>query len=276
MERLKKALDLARAERDRKLFAVAATPAEPPSPANTPANMQDTLVISHTRVVSIEPAVLRANGVMAADASGRAGHAFKMLRTQVLQRLRQRGWNTLAVMSPTAKDGKTFTAINLAIAIAGDTNHTTLLVDFDLRNPNVHKRFGIQPEIGVEQCLRGEATVSEALINPQGYPKLLLLPAREPVSNSSDLLSSERTRQVIREVKERYPNRVVLFDLPPVLGADDALAFAPQVDAALVVVGEEHTRREDLLRCFEVLRDIPVIGTVLNGSRTDASLSYAY
>jgi protein-tyrosine kinase len=276
MERLQVALDLARAERERKLLAAAVTPAEPPAAANTATNMQATLLLSHTRVASTEPSVLRANGVMPADASGAVGHAFKMLRTQVLQRLRQRGWNTLAVISPTPKDGKTFTAINLAIAIAGDSNHTTLLVDFDLRNPSVHQRFGIVPEIGVEQCLRGEAAVSEALVSPQGYPKLLLLPAREPVSNSSDLLSSERTRRVIRELKERYPNRVVLFDLPPVLGADDALAFAPQVDAALVVVGEEHTRREDLLRCFEILRDIPVIGTVLNGSRTDASLAYAY
>ena len=90
------------------------------------------------------------------------------------------------------------------------------------------------------------------------------------------MLSSERTRRVIVELKERYPNRVVLFDLPPVLGADDALAFAPQVDAALVVVGEEHTRREDLQRCFEIMRVTPVIGTVLNKSRTDTSLAYAY
>jgi len=271
MERLQKALDLARAERDRKLLAAAPAPAEP-----VPVNMQDTLVLSHTRVAKTEPSVLRANGIMPANASGPAGHAFKMLRTQVLQRLRQHGWNTLAVISPSPKDGKTFTAINLAIAIAGDTNHTTLLVDFDFRSPSVHQRFGIRPEIGVEQCLRGEATIAETLINPQGYPKLVLLPAREPVSNSSNLLSSERTRRLIRELKERYPNRVVLFDLPPVLGADDALAFAPQVDAALVVVGEEHTRREDLLRCFEIMRNIPIIGTVLNGSRTDASLAYAY
>jgi protein-tyrosine kinase len=272
MERLQKALELARAERARKLLAAVPTLAEPPAPAL----MQDTLAFSHTRVASIELSVLRANGVIPADASGPAGHAFKMLRTQVLQRLQQRAWNTLAVISPTPGDGKTFTAINLAIAIAGDTNHTTLLVDFDLRNPSVHQRFGIQPDIGVEQCLRGEAAVSQVLINPQSYPKLLLLPAREPVSNSSNLLSSERTRRLIRELKERYRNRVVLFDLPPVLGADDALAFVPQVDAALVVVGEEHTRREDLLRCFEILREIPVIGTVLNGSRTDTSFAYAY
>jgi protein-tyrosine kinase len=278
VERLQKALDRARAEREQKLRSALATPGQPPLEAatNPPVNTQNTLVFSHTRMVRIDSAVLRANGVMPADASGTAGYSFKMLRTQVLQRLRQRGWNTLAVISPTPKDGKTFTAINLAIAIAGDTNHTTLLIDFDLRNPNVHKRFGIQPDIGVEQCLRGEADISAALINPQGYPKLVLLPAKEPASNSSDLLSSEHTRGVIREVKERYPNRVVLFDLPPVLGADDALAFAPQVDAALVVVGEEHTRREDLLRCVELMRDIPVIGTVLNGSRTDASLAYSY
>ena len=272
MERLQKALDLARAERDGKFLASAARPTEPAARAN----MQDTQVLSRTRVVDTEPSVLRANGVMPADASGPAGHSFKMLRTQVLQRLRQRGWNTLALISPTPKDGKTFTAINLAIAIAGDTNHTTLLVDFDLRNPCVHRRFGIEPEIGVEQCLRGEAGVSEALVNPQGYPKLVLLPARNSVSNSSDLLSSERTRRVIREIKERYPNRVVLFDLPPVLGADDALAFAPQVDAGLVVVGEEHTRREDLQRCFEIMHAIPIIGTVLNGSRTDTSRAYVY
>jgi Mrp family chromosome partitioning ATPase len=272
MDRLQKALNLARAERDHKLLTGAALLADPP----TPAELRNASSVSPVRLVSTEPSLLRTNGVMPADASGPAAHAFKMLRTQVLQRMRQRNWNSLALMSPAPHDGKTFTAINLAIAIAADTNYTALLVDFDLRRPSVHERFGIQPVVGVEQCLRGEATVSDALINPQGYPKLLLLPAREPVSNSSDLLSSERARQLILELKERSPNRILLFDLPPVLGTDDALAFAPQVDTALVVVGEEHTRREDLLRCFEILRDVPIIGTVLNGSRSDASLAYAY
>ena len=272
MERLQKALDLARAERQRQRLNV--VPAA--SDAGLPVGTHVASATTPERVVSVDPSALRGHGIMPADSSGPAGNAFKMLRTQVLQRMRQHGWTTLAVVSPTPNDGKTFTAINLAIAIAADTNHTALLVDFDLRNPSVHQRFGIQPEISVEQCLRGEASVANALINPEGYPKLLLLPARERVMNSSDLLSSEAARRLIRELKERQPNRVVLFDLPPVLGADDALAFSPLVDAMLVVVGEDRTRREDLLRCFEILRDIPVIGTVLNGSRTDASLAYAY
>jgi protein-tyrosine kinase len=272
LERLQKALDLARAEREGKARPLSGVAAEPVPTAN----VEDTLVISHTRIVAVDAPTLRRNGIMPADCSGPAGHSFRMLRTQVLQRMRQRGWNTLAVISPTAQDGKTFTAINLAVAIAGDTNHSTLLVDFDLRNPTVHRRFGIAPDRGIQSCLRGEISVAEVLINPQGYPKLLLLPATEAVANSSELLSSRNTRQTIVELKERYPNRVVLFDLPPVLGADDALAFAPQADAALLVIREERTRRDDLVRCLEVMRDIPIIGTVLNGSRTDNTLSYAY
>jgi protein-tyrosine kinase len=263
MDRLQKALDRARAERERKVG-----PASLAAARLVPVNVQDGAIVSRTRTVAVDPVVLRTNGVMPADASGTVAQAFKMLRTRVLQKMRQRGWNTLAVVSAMPKDGKTFTAINLAIAIAGETEHTTLLVDLDLLNPSVHRRFGIEPEVGIEQCLRGEAAVSAALLNPQGYPKLRLLPAVKPVAGSSELLSSACARRIVRELKQRYPDRMVLFDLPPVLGADDALAFAPQVDAALVVVGEDHTRREDLLRCSEILSDIPVIGTVLNGSRS--------
>src|ERR1700730_17325727 len=102
MERLQKALVLARAERARKLLAAVPTLAARPAPAL----MQDTLAFSHTRVANIEPSVLRANGVMPADASGPAGHAFKMLRTQVLQRLQPRGWNALAVMRPSPREGR--------------------------------------------------------------------------------------------------------------------------------------------------------------------------
>jgi Mrp family chromosome partitioning ATPase len=274
MDRFQKALELSNAERERKRFAAA--PGQAAVAASTAANLNGVIPILQSRAVATDASVLRANGVLPADAVGPAASAFKMLRTQVLQRLRERNWNTLAVMSATPNDGKTFTAINLAIAIAGDSNHSSLLVDFDLRNPSVHQRFGLTPTIGVEQCLRGEANVTDALVNLVDYPRMSLLPAREAVSHSSELISGARARQIVRALKQRSPSRIVLFDLPPVLGADDALAFAPQVDAALIVVGEEHTRREDLLRCFEILGKIPVIGTVLNGSRTDASLAYAY
>lgn len=280
MERIKRALEFARAERAqgvRQGSTLAIAPAARPRAGDAAVDGDASGVeFWQSRSVRVREDALRAGRLLLPGVVGDAEHAFKMLRTQVLHRLRQRGWNTLAIVSPTPHDGKTFTAINLAIAIAGDPNFTALLVDLDLRQPSVHTRFGIDVAVGVDECLRGEAALTEALIHPFGYDRLLLLPGRAAVQNSSELLATERARSTIRGIKERYPNRIVLFDLPPVLGTDDALMFVPQVDAALVVVADGCTRREDLLRLFEVLRDVPVIGTVLNGSRIDSTGAYAY
>lgn len=266
IERITTAMERARLERDRLQQ----------TPSLQPDSLEDTIVFSRSRVVPIQAQAIAKYGLLGPGAVGAVAHSMKMLRTQTLQRMQQRGWNTLAVVSPTPDDGKTFTAINLAIAIAGNEGLTALLVDLDLRRPAVHKRFGFEPAVGVEQCLRGERSLADALVNPEGYERLLVLPGLAPVEHSSELLASERAKRVISEIKARYPNRIVIYDLPPVLGTDDALAFLPQVDAALVVVGNGRTRREDLQRCLELLRDIPVLGTVLNGSTREANSRYSY
>jgi protein-tyrosine kinase len=282
VERIQQALEIARAEREKRArewaaqSPAAADPVEPVIRDNI--GVDDTaLLFAHTQVAQLDRSKVRRNRLLLPGVVGEAAYAFKMLRTQVLQRLKQRNWNTLAVVSPAPEDGKTFTAINLAIAISGDSNVTSLLVDLDLRKPRIHTRFGIEPAVGVAQVLCGEANVSEALVNPEGYERLLLLPGTNTsVHNSSELLSSERAQLIFKSIRQQYRNRIVIYDLPPVLGADDALSFMPQVDAALVVVGDGRTRRDDLTRLFEVLQSVPVIGTVLNGARGDRSRSYAY
>src|SRR5688572_18250412 len=100
-----------------------------------------------------------------------------MLRTQVLKRLDQLSANSLAVISPGEADGKTLTAINLAIAIAATAGRTALVVDLDLRNPNVHRRFGIEPQAGVDECLQAKRPIHEALVKISGYERFTLLPA---------------------------------------------------------------------------------------------------
>jgi Mrp family chromosome partitioning ATPase len=278
LERIKRALELAKAEREQVLQQgpVAAVSNEPAVPGAAPTPDAAPGTQARSRSVPVSAATLRAGGMLLPGMVGPVAHSFKMLRTQVTQRLRQRGWNTLAVMSPAPDEGKTFTAINLAIAIAADRDATALLVDLDLRAPRLHKRFGFEPTVGVEDCLRGDAEIADALVSPEGYPGLLLLPARQSVEHSSELLASAKARAMFAEIKQRYPNRTVIYDLPPVLGSDDALAFAPQVDAALVVIGDNRTKREELQRCFELMREIPVVGTVLNGSRNESSAAYAY
>jgi protein-tyrosine kinase len=229
-----------------------------------------------TRELPMDAQYLRRSRLLAPGMQGIAAQSFKMLRTQVLQRLRAHRMNSLAIVSSTPGDGKTMVAINLAMAISMDPTHSALLVDFDLRHPSIARRLGILAEPGVEECLMGARGVSDVFVRLAGYERLMVLPAANPVVDSSELLGSETTRQIVHELKHRYTDRIAVFDLPPLLGADDALAFLPQVDAALLVVSEGHTRSEHLARALELLKDKPVIGTVLNRARSDAANSYVY
>lgn len=204
--------------------------------------------------------------ILPPSASGPLGSPYKMLRTQVLRRLDQLHANTLAVLSPTAGAGKTLTAINLAIAIAAEPGRTVLLVDFDLRNPCIGKRFGIKSEVGVEDCLESRRPVQEAMVKIAGYDRLTILPARDRIEHSSELLTDRRCAEVIAEMRARYANRVLIFDLPPVLQADDALAVSKHLQAGLVVVREGKSKRDDVIRTLELLHGMTMVGTVLNGS----------
>jgi len=156
------------------------------------------------------------------------------------------------------------TAINLALSLANEHKQTVLLVDCDLKRPSVASNLGIEPEHGLDDVLKGQARIEQCLYHPTGFDRLVILPARAPMGNSSECLSGPRGRDVAMELRHRYPDRIVIFDLPPVLNADDALAFLPFVECALVVVSEGATSRQDLLRCMELTRRTPIVGTVLN------------
>ncbi len=220
------------------------------------------------RRVPLDVVRLRGNRVVLPGDVGPAAETYRMLRTQVLQALCQNGFNSLAIVSPTADDGRTVTAVNLAISIADDADHTAMLVDLDLKRPGVHDVLGFPVERGVDACLRdGTLDAAELLVQPDGLRKLVVLPAARPVAGSAELLAADSTRRTTREFNARYTNRIVLYDLPPLLEAADGLAFLRCVDAVLLVVREGCTRREDIVRTLRLMRDTPVVGTVLNGSR---------
>jgi Mrp family chromosome partitioning ATPase len=175
-----------------------------------------------------------------------------------------KGWRSLAVFSPGPNDGKTTTAINLAVSLANDRRHTVLLVDFDFKHATLAGRLGLSPEFGGDDALAGTAPIEDCLYHAEGFDRLVLLPARTTLANSSEVLAGPRSREIVEELRGRYPERIVVFDLPPVLNADDALAFAPLVECGLVVAAEGRTRRIDLVRTIELLNKTPLVGTVLN------------
>jgi len=189
--------------------------------------------------------------------------AYKMLRTQLLQRMRSHDWSTLAVTSPASGEGKSLTAVNLAISIAKELNHTALLVDLDLHCPSIARYFGVKPELGLSDYLFDDILLSDVMFTP-GIERLAVLPGGKPLIDSSELLSSPIMVNLARELKGRYPGRIVIYDMPPLLAADDMLTFSPNVDAALLVVDEGKTRKTELKRAMELLEVMNVAGTVLN------------
>lgn len=292
MERIRKALDLARLERSKVAAVdglepmppedVSETVAKPVPPQQEPATpkppppgsaLPALIAYTKTKVFAATREVLEANRIMDPASHGPAAAAFRMLRTQVLQRMAANSWRSLAIFSPGAHDGKTTTAINLAVSIANDHRHTVLLVDFDFKRPTLAARLGLVPELGSDDVLRGTARIEESLYHPDAFDRLVVMPARAAMSHSSEILAGPRSRELVKELRARYPERMIIYDLPPVLSADDALAFAPLVECGLVVASEGRTRRNDLLRTIELLQKTPIVGTVLNRA-ADAVTGY--
>lgn len=276
MERIKQALDKARAERGDASGLGSGSVASPKTPQSASASVaqaETVIQYSQTKVTALDAQTLRANRIIYGDSDKVGLTAYKMLRTQVLQRMTARGWNALAVTSPAPEDGKTVTTINLAISLARELHHTVLLVDMDLRNPSVHKYFGIKPEKGISDFLLNGVALNEVLINP-GIERLVVLPGRAPVENSSEILASPAVGKLVQELKSRYPSRMVLFDMPPILSTDDALSFAPYVDAFLLVLRDGKTTKAEVQHAMELLKESSIVGTVLNGSDEKISPYY--
>ena len=222
------------------------------------------IVYTQTRSLDIPLSVLRACRVMAAYDRGPFVDAFKILRTQVMQRLRENNWNVLGITSPGHGEGKTLTAVNLAVSLAMETSQTVLLVDADLRSPTVHEVFGFDECPGLADYLLDNQPIEDLLVHP-GIGRFVLLPGGRAISNSTEILTSPKMLALVEELKHRYPARIVIFDLPPLLHTADVLAFSPYTDALLFVVEEGKTTAEQLQRALSLVKNSrPVLGTVLN------------
>lgn len=271
MERIKQAVEKARAQR-----GAAAAPGPSRSGARLPrgeAEDLDTVLYRHTRVVRLDPLHLERHRIIAHSKDHLATGAFDLLRTQALLKMEEKGWRTLAVTSPTPGAGKTMVAINLAMSIAQHTHKTAMLVDFDLRKPRVGQYLGLEQEIALDEVLADRAGLPDALVNP-GLPRLVVLPTRAPVPQPAETLASVKVSELITELRERYESRIVIFDLPPVLNTDDAIAVLPQMDCVLMVVGNGMSAKGEIEDCRRLLPAASLLGVVLNKAEA-ASAAYS-
>ena len=265
MERLKQAVERARQERDADGigFGRAGRPASPPD-----AGIQDgfgQITYTKTRAIEVPRSTLREKRIVSGFAPCGFTEVFKILSTRVSHMLREHRWTTLAVTSPGENEGKTLVAINLAISLAMEFQQTALLVEADLRQPSVCDYFGLDASPGLSDYLASNIPIEQLLINP-GIPRFVVLPGGTAQLHSSEMLGWRKMRDLVEELKARYASRIVVFDLPPLLAAADVIAFAPHIEAALLVVEEGKTERDEIRRAAELLSSTHLIGTVLNKS----------
>lgn len=217
-----------------------------------------------THVVPVDFENLRRQRLLAGPVEPEVAEKYKLLRTHILHLTKEAGHNVLMITGAGPGEGKSLTAINLAISISQGIDQTVLLVDADLRSPAVHRYFGLPAGPGLVDHLTDGIPISDLLIHPQGLGSLVLLRTGKSIDQASELINSPLMADFVSELKNYYPNRYVLFDLPPLLSYADALAFAPLVDGIIVVVAAGQTPREDIHRCLDMLKKFNVLGFVLN------------
>ena len=231
-------------------------------------------LLEQARAVTLDTLTLNENRIRGIDSSEPGEAAYKMLRTRVLQRMRSNNWQKLAITSPRADAGKTLTAINLAISLAYEPNQQVILVDLDLRNPKVATYLGLEPKCGLADHFKQDLGIEEVLLKPTNLRRLYILPGVERLEHSSELLASHQMAALTQTLASTSPSTIVIFDMPPLLEADDMLTFMPQVDALLFVVAQGETTRSDLERSTDLFSELNVLGTVLNKCGDEAPSEY--
>ncbi|MGE0181298.1 MAG: CpsD/CapB family tyrosine-protein kinase [Parvularculaceae bacterium] len=190
-------------------------------------------------------------------------NAYRILRTRVLQKMEENNWRTLAIVSPGAAAGKSVTAINLAIAIGSKQGSRATLVDLDFYRPRVSSYLGIKDPPSVLDFFEGAKALHDVTLKPDLTDVLVI--ANERVSRKgAEFLTSPRADELIARTVNEYSSRVVIFDLSPLLGCDDTIAFLPKVDCALLVAASGYTRVPELKEAQRLLAKTNVVGTLLN------------
>ncbi len=191
--------------------------------------------------------------------------SYNFLRTQILQRTREQNWNTLMVTSVNQREGKTTTAINLALSLSREALQTALLVDANMRRPCIAEYLGLEREtLGLTDYLFKSVDVPDLLINPGLGSMMRVILSGKPFAGSADILSMPRMKHLINELKTRYPDRYVIFDCPHLKHMPDAMVFTSYVDGIILVVEAKRTTKQELMETLEHLKGRNIIGIILN------------
>jgi len=185
--------------------------------------------------------------------------------------------NLVMITSAMPGEGKTFMAINLAISMAMEIDSTVLLVDADVARPAVPERLGLSQEKGLLDLLtQRDLDVADVLLRTN-VDRLSILPAGSPQSRATELLASESMARLVEELASRYPDRILVFDAPPLLSSTESRVLASHMGQVVLVVEADRTPQSRVAQALATIEGCPVVMTVLNRiERSEVGSYYGY
>jgi exopolysaccharide/PEP-CTERM locus tyrosine autokinase len=235
-----------------------------------------------SRRVELDLAAIAAAGIVTPNAPrSRLADQYRVLKRPLLANAMGRGAatiqhaNLIMVTSALAGEGKSFTSINLAMSIATELDHTVMLVDADVARPSVLRMLGLPAGPGLLDLLEGRATMSEVLLRTN-VDKLSILPSGNPHPKATELLASDAMVQLLDDMATRYPDRVIIFDSPPLLLTTESRVLASHMGQIVVVVQAGRTLQSTVMQALATVETCPVKMAVLNRASGDAEGAYGY
>lgn len=223
-----------------------------------------------SRTVQLNPLIMEKNRCVAMFSDKPEIDSYKVLRQQILRSTEDLGGNAIMVTSTLSGEGKTLTAINLAFTFAREFEQTVLLVDCDLKRQNIHEVLGYASDKGLVNYIHNECAITDLIVWPS-IEKLTIISGGKTIDESSEVLGSPLMKELVTDMKNRYPERYVIFDVPPVLAGADAMIFANLMDHIVVVVEADKTSMSDLKMALDLLPKDKVRGLILNNQQTPAT-----
>jgi capsular exopolysaccharide synthesis family protein len=216
--------------------------------------------------------------IAAFEKDSRESEQYKILREKLKRLAHERKAHCFCVTSPVKGDGKSLVAVNLAVSIALTLEQRVLLIDGDLRAPQVHHYFNVHSIPGLTEYLSNNSAreTLAGYLHDTFLPNLQILPAGSPTEFSSELLCSAKMRSLMAELRSTYRDYQIIFDTSPILTTPDPLVLARQVDGTLMVARVGKTPHECLLESYQHLDPGKVIGLVLNDCEPTAGGKYYY
>lgn len=222
-----------------------------------------------------DQALMRRNRIVAFE-GGHEAATFDVMRTRLLQQMRANKWRRLAITSPSAGCGKTTTSLNLAFSLARQSDQRMLLAEVDLRRPAMARMLGLKGPHSFAHVLEGTAMLAD---NATRYgSNLAFATNHDPYRNPAELLHGPTVGPALAAIEAQFDPTVTIFDMPPLLVGDDALAFLGHVDCVLLVVAAETTTIEEVDTCErDLAAHTNVVGVILNKCRyPDRQYGYSY